>query len=108
VVAGVGVERIVTAASKHALAGTESLILASAVTTVMAAMTAIGWTSAARRGNSASTLPLTVLNVALTAATCAVGLTGRFTVPVLLIATLAVLCALQLALSLRVRSLAGA
>ena len=102
VVAGVGVERIVTAASKSNLSGSESLILASAVTIVMAAMTAIGWTSAGRR-RAAPGLPL---SVALTAATLAVGLTGRFTVPVLLIATLAGLCALQLALSLRARSLA--
>ena len=96
-------ERIVTAASKYTLSGSESLILTSAVTTVMAAMTAIGWTSAGRRRHAASGLPL---SVALTAATLAVGLTGRFTVPVLLIATLAGLCALQLALSLRARSLA--
>jgi low temperature requirement protein LtrA len=106
VVAGVGVERIVTAASKHALVETESLILACAVTTVMAAMTAIGWTSAGhRRDAAASGVPLAV---AITAATLGVGLIGRFTVPVLLIATLAALCALQLALSLRVRSPAGA
>jgi low temperature requirement protein LtrA len=105
VVAGVGVERIVTAASKHALVGSESLILASAVTAVMAAMTAIGWTSAGRRREAGSGVPVAV---AITAATLAVGLTGRFTVPVLLIATLAALCALQLALSLRDRSLASA
>ena len=101
VVAGVGVERIVTAASKYTLSESESLILASAVATVMAAMTTIGWTSAGRRRHAASGIPR---SVALAAATLAVGLTGRFTVPVMLIATLAALCALQLVLSLRVRT----
>ena len=103
VVAGAGVERIVTAASKHALSGGESLILASAVATVMAAMTVIGWTSAGRRHHAASGIPQ---SIAVAAATLAVGLTGRFTVPVLLIATLAGLCALQLVLSLRTRTFA--
>jgi low temperature requirement protein LtrA len=105
VVAGVGVERIVTAASKYSLSGNESLILTSAVATVMAAMTAIGWTSAGRRRHAASGIPR---SVALVAATLAVGLTGWFTVPVLLIATLAFFCALQLLLSLRARTSAMA
>jgi len=43
VVAGVGVERIVTAASKYTLSGTESIILTSAVAIVMLAMSAIGY-----------------------------------------------------------------
>ena len=75
------------------MSGGESLILASAVATVMAAMTVIGWTSAGRRRHAASRIPQ---SVAVAAATLAVGLTGRFTVPVLLIATLAGLCVLQL------------
>jgi low temperature requirement protein LtrA len=101
VVAGAGVERIVTAASKHALSGGESLILAGAVAAVMAAMTAIDWTSAGHRRQTAARIPG---SVTLAVATLAVGITGRFTVPVVLIATLAVLCALQLLLSLRSRA----
>ena len=100
VVAGAGVERIVTAASKHTLTASESLILSSAVATVMAAMTAIDWTSAGHRRHVASGIPR---NLALAGATLAIGVTGRFTVPVLLVATLAGLCALQLVLSLRAR-----
>jgi low temperature requirement protein LtrA len=101
VVAGAGVERIVTAASKHPLSGSESLILASAVATVMAAMTAIDSTSAGHRRRAAPGIPR---SLALAAATLAVGITGRFTVPVAFIATLAVLCAVQLVLSLRART----
>ena len=102
VAAGAGVERIVTAASKHALSGGESLILAGAVAAVMVAMTAIDWTSAGHRRHvvSGSVRP----SVMLAAATLGIGLCGWFTVPVVLIATLAVLCALQLLLSLRRRA----
>jgi low temperature requirement protein LtrA len=101
VVAGVGVERIVTAASKHILSNTESVILTSAVAAVMLALTVIGRTSAARRRSGASGIPQ---SLALAAATLAVGVTGRFIVPVALIATLAALCSAQLALSLRART----
>jgi hypothetical protein len=83
------------------LSGSESLILASAVATVMAAMTVIGWTSTGRRRHTGSGIPQ---SVGVAAATLAVGLTGRFSVPVLLIATLAGLCAVQLVLSLRART----
>ena len=102
VAAGAGVERIVTAASKHALSGPESLILAGAIATVMAAMTAIDWTSAGHRRHvaSGSARP----SVLLATATLGIGLCGWFTVPVVLIATLAGLCAFQLVLSLRVRA----
>ena len=105
VVAGVGVERIVTAASKYTLSGNESLILASSVAMVMAAMTAVGWTSTGRRPHASSRIPQ---SFALAAATLAIGLTGRFTLPVLLIATLAGLCAVQLVLALRARPAAPA
>ncbi len=98
VVAGAGVERIVRAASKHALRGGESLILAGAVATVMAAMSAIDWTSAGHRRRPVSGIPQ---RMAPAVATLAVGMTGWFTIPVVLIATLAVLCAAQLVLSLR-------
>jgi low temperature requirement protein LtrA len=106
VVAGAGVERIVTAASKHALTEMESLILAGAVATVMAAMTAIDRTSAGHRRDAGSGIVLR--SMVLAAATLAIGVSGRFTVPVLLIATLASLCALQLVLSLRARVFAVA
>jgi low temperature requirement protein LtrA len=100
VVAGVGVERIVTAASKYALTGGESIILASAVAIVMLAMSAIGWTSASRRHMERQVF---TWSLALAAVTLAVGLSGWFTVPVMLIATLASLCGVQLVLSLRAR-----
>jgi low temperature requirement protein LtrA len=106
VVAGAGVERIVTAASKHALSGVESLILAGAVATVMAAMTAIDRTSAGHRRHAGS--GIVHRSMLLAAATLAIGISGLFTVPVLLIATLACLCALQLMLSLRARAFAVA
>jgi steroid 5-alpha reductase family enzyme len=93
----------VAAASKHALERTESLILATSVAILMLAMTAIGATSAAGRHLS----PVDVLRtVAIASATVAIGLTGRFTAPVALIATLASLCAAQLALSLAGRNAA--
>ena len=101
VVAGAGVERIVTAASKHALSGTESLILAGAVATVMAAMTVIDMTSAGHRRHARS--GILSPSMVLAAATLAIGISSEFTVPVLLIATLAGLCTLQLTLSLRIR-----
>jgi len=102
VIAGAGVERIVTAASKHPLTGDESLILAGAVAAVMAAMTAIDWTSAGHRRHTTSGVPR---SIALAGATLAVGITGQFTIPVVLIAILAILCAFQLLLSLRARSI---
>jgi low temperature requirement protein LtrA len=105
VVAGAGVERIVTAASKHALTGVEAHILATAVATVMVAMTAIDRTSAGRRRHAAAAVSW---SAALAAATLAVGISGPLTVPVALIATLAALCAAQLFLSLRVRTPAPA
>ena len=105
VVAGAGVERIVTAASKHALSGVEAHILATAVATVMVAMTAIDRTSAGHRRHAAAGGSW---SAALAAATLAVGISGRLTVPVALIATLAALCAAQLVLSLRARTTAPA
>ena len=101
VVAGAGVERIVTAASKHSLSGAESLILAGAVATVMAAMTVIDMTSAGHRRHARS--GILSPSMVLAAATLAIGISSEFTVPVLLIATLAGLCTLQLTLSLRIR-----
>jgi hypothetical protein len=56
VVTGVGVQRIVTAASKSTLTVTESIILTGAVGLVMLAMTVIGWTSAGRRRHTRASL----------------------------------------------------
>jgi hypothetical protein len=77
------VERIVTAASKHALSRAESLILAGAVATVVAAMTMIDRTSAGDRRHAES--GVVGRSLLLAAATLAIGISGRFTVPVLLI-----------------------
>jgi len=68
---------------------------------VMAAMTVIDLTSAGHRHHVRSgILPPSLV---LAAATLAIGISGQFTVPVLLIAILAGLCTLQLTLSLRIR-----
>jgi hypothetical protein len=99
------VERIVTAASKHALSGVEAHILATAIATVMVAMTAIDRTSAGHRRHAAAGRSW---SAALAGATLAVGISGRLTVPVALIATLAALCAAQLVLSLKARITAPA
>jgi low temperature requirement protein LtrA len=105
VVAGAGVERIVAAASKHGITGVEALILAGAVATMMTAMTTIDWTSAGRRRHSES--GVIGMSIAVVIATAGIGISGLFTVPVVLIASLASLCALQLVLSLRARVLAA-
>ena len=97
VVAGVGIQRIVTAASRAALTTTEVLILTSAISVVMSAMTAIGATSAGRqlRGSS-SVMP----NLGLAAATLAIGIAGHFESPVAVIIAIASLCLTQLGVSL--------
>jgi hypothetical protein len=72
----------------------------------MAAMTAIDRTSAGHRRHAGS--GIVRRSVVLAAGTLAIGISGWFTVPVVLIATLASLCALQLMLSLRARAFAVA
>lgn len=97
VVAGVGIERIVTAASRAALGTIDALILTGAVTLVMLALTAIGATSAGRqRAASASSAG----HLAIAATTLAIGLIGPRESPVVLIVTIAGLCVAQLAVSL--------
>ena len=97
VVAGVGVQRIVTAASRAALATTEALILTGAISVVMLGMTAIGATSAGRQlSGSSSVMP----NLGLAAATLAIGIAGHFESPVALIVTIAAMCLAQLGVSL--------
>jgi low temperature requirement protein LtrA len=97
VIAGVGVQRIVTAASRAVLTTTEASILTGAIGAVMLAMTAIGWTSAGRRHHSVARA---VQSIALAAATLSLAIVGRFESPVVLIVAIAALCALQLAISL--------
>ena len=105
VVTGAGVERIVTAASKHALTGVEAMILAGAVATMMGAMMTIDRTSAGHRRHPESAVVGTSMTLVM--ATLGIGISGLFTVPVVLIAALASLCALQLVLSLRAGALAA-
>lgn len=97
VVAGVGVQRIVTAAARQPLEPTEALILGSAVTGVMLAMTLIDATSAARSGRRSSWSAWHVLVAGLTLA--AVVLPGLSS-PVALVVLVATACAAQLTLSL--------
>jgi low temperature requirement protein LtrA len=97
VIAGVGVQRIVTAASRASLMTTEATILAGALTTAMLAMAMIGATSA---GRQASDWFRVLQNVALAAATLAVGIVGHVESPVTLIIVIMILCVAQLGVSL--------
>ncbi|MGH8637291.1 MAG: low temperature requirement protein A [Burkholderiales bacterium] len=104
VVAGVGVQRIVTAASRATLTTTEATILASAMTAVMLAMTTIAAASAGRwRPWSFGVMQ----NLALAAATLAIGIVGHFESPLALIVLIAALCLAQLGVSLTGRSSSG-
>ena len=96
VVAGVGAQRIVTAASRASMTTTESLILTGAVTTVMFAMTAVGMASAGRHRRSAGLSA----HVLLAFVMLSIGITARVESPLALIATIAALCLAQLAVSL--------
>jgi low temperature requirement protein LtrA len=93
VIVGVGVQRIVTAASRASLTASETAILAGAVTTAMLAITVIARTSAAHRtrGPSRGTR-----NLVVAAAALALAFTGSWNAPVLLIVLIAALCAVQL------------
>jgi len=97
VVMGVGIQRIVTAASRAALMPTEAFMLTGAATVVMLAMTAIGATSAGRRRHGFSGI---TNNILFAAATLTLGTVGRFESPVALITMIAALCLAQLAVSL--------
>ena len=96
VVAGVGIERIVTAAARMDMAIGESLLLLGAIALVMLAMAAIEATSARRHATWAGALGP---SLALCLATPAVGM--LFGSPVGLVVTVAASCLGQLALSLR-------
>jgi low temperature requirement protein LtrA len=97
VIAGVGVQRIVTAASRSTLGAAESLILTSAIAVVMLSMTAIGAASAGRRRHGPSRV---IPQVGLAMATLAIGMLCRLSTPVVTVALVASMCAAQLALSL--------
>jgi low temperature requirement protein LtrA len=104
VIAGVGVQRIVTAASRATLTTAESTILVGAMTAVMLAMTAIGATSAGRwRPTSFGVMQ----NVGLAAATLAIGIVGHFESPLVLIVLIVMLYLAQLGVVLNGRSSAG-
>jgi low temperature requirement protein LtrA len=97
VVAGVGVQRIVTAASRATLTTHEATILVSAMTVVMLAMTTIGATSSGERRPTSFGI---MQNVALAAATVATGIVGHLESPLALILLIVALCLAQLGVSL--------
>jgi low temperature requirement protein LtrA len=98
VIAGVGIEHVVTAASRAAIPAANAMILTGAVTTVMVAMTVIDVTSTARRRNRSRHV---AQNLALAGTTLALGIVGHIESAVVLIVAIAALCVAQLVLSLR-------
>jgi len=103
VVAGVGVQLIVTAAARAELAADETMLLATATGLVMAAVTVIGAASGIgqTRGETAS-----LAHAAIAAATLGLGFLGHLgivTSPVTLVVAIAGLSAAQLAVSLSQR-----
>ena len=103
VVAGVGVQLIVTAAARAELAADETMLLATATGLVMAAVTVIGAVSGIgqTRGGTAS-----LAHAAIVAATLGLGFLGHLgivTSPVTLVVAIAGLSAAQLAVSLSQR-----
>jgi low temperature requirement protein LtrA len=98
VVTGVGIQRIVTAASRATLTPPEAVILTGGLAAVMLAMIAIDATSATHRGR---TIGATTVSLLLVAATLALGLAGGLTSPVVIVVTMAILCVGQLRLALQ-------
>ena len=101
VIAGVGVQRIVTAASRATLTTAESTILVGATAAAMLAMTAIGAASPGRRRPTSFRV---VQNVGLAAATLAIGMVGHLESPLVLIVLIATLCLAQLGVALNGRA----
>jgi low temperature requirement protein LtrA len=97
VVTGVGVQRMVTAASHSALGYGEGVLLASAAATVMAAMTTIGSTSGARARPPGR---LVLAHTAIALLVLSAGISGLIASPPTMVVTLATGCAVQLVLSL--------
>jgi len=97
VVAGVGVQRSVTAASRFSLSAVESTILTTAVAAIMLAMTIIAATSASQRAKrSGATIP----HLSLTVATLTIGMLVHDVSAAVLVVVLAALCLSQVAVSL--------
>ena len=94
IVAGVGVQRSVTAATRHALSSQESLIFAGAAVLMMLAMSAIDAASAARPADSRRL----ATHLAVASVLAAVGAISVAS-PLAMIGAVFVACAAQLALS---------
>jgi len=97
IVAGVGIHRSVTAASRAVVGATDALILGGAITLIMLSLTVIGATSAARRRQASGSI---AGNLTIAAATLAIAVVGHLESPVLLIVMISGLCVAQLAVSL--------
>jgi low temperature requirement protein LtrA len=97
VIVGVGVQRIVINAARTTLTSADALILTSAVTVVMLAMTVVGATSSRQRGHRTAGA---VIHVALALVTIAAVGIGEVRSPVVLIVMLAASCVAQLSVSL--------
>ena len=97
VVVGVGVQRIVTAASRDLLTAADAAILIGATAVVMLSMSVIGATSA---GRGARGSPSLLANMLIAAVTIAIGVVAQITSPVVMILTLAGLCVSQLVVSI--------
>lgn len=97
VIAGVGVQRIVTLASHAQLTSTDALMLGGGVATVMLAITVIDFTSARSRPRIAARV---APHVALAVATLFVGGVGHRAAPVLMIAAIVAFSLGQLAWAL--------
>ena len=105
VVLGVGIQRIVTAASRATVTTTEGAILTGAATLVMLAMTAIAAASADRWRRASSTIPR---GIALALAMSVIGsIVKSFGSPVVMVIAIASLCIAQLAVALSARSSPG-
>jgi len=100
VVTGVGIQRIVTAASRYALTSGEAALLAGAAAMVMLAMTTIGEASASRRNRAPRQI---AAQVAVAVVTVVGGAAGALSTPLVLIVGVASAYAAQLALSDGVR-----
>ena len=103
VILGVGIQRIVTAASRATLTTTEGAILTGAATIVMIALSAIGTASGGRRHRVASVVSR---SMTLTAAMLLVGsVVSGFGSPVAMVVVIASFSVGQLALALSGTSL---
>jgi low temperature requirement protein LtrA len=100
VVAGVGVQLIVTAAARAELAAAEAMLLAAALSLVMVAVTVVGATSGNRQRHGWFDA---AAHGVIAAATLGLGLLAPMTSPVNLIVVIAMLATAQLALSLSQR-----